>query len=96
MQVTGYIGTTPERKEDARGKVYFKFRLAESFGRAETRRTTWYDVFAYLSDREGRALYKTLLVTVKGELKARVVDSQAGPRVALPVMAYAVEPFQKA
>lgn len=74
MIVVGNIGTLPTKKVSPRGKEFYEFRLAESFGRKDdpNRSTVWYTVrFFAKDDLSADLLARGQLVEVRGKLDAR-------------------------
>lgn len=95
MQVTGFISTNIEsRQTKTTGKTYYTFRLAENFGKGETRTTTWYDVMAYISEFDADLLTKGQLVTVQGKIEAVAYNTKDGKQAAaLRLIGFKVEPY---
>lgn len=96
MIVKGNIATDPEKKTSSGGKDYYRFRLAENFGRGEQRTTTWYQVMAFgLSELDADLLNKGQLVKVKGRLEPSIYEKRDGEKeISLTVMAFSVEPIE--
>jgi single-stranded DNA-binding protein len=93
--ILGNIGTVPEHKTTKGGRPYYAFRLAESYGKAERRHTTWYDVQAYVDDETAALLTKGKFVSIKGRL---LLDSflrkDGTPGASLTLITGKVEPYE--
>jgi single-stranded DNA-binding protein len=96
MQVTGNIGSVIRAipKKDQSG-VFYGFSLAETTGRDQHKKTTWYEVTAFISPEVAGQLGKGVRITVAGTVRAEAFmrnDNTPGARLALTTGFVKVEP----
>ncbi|MBC8738539.1 single-stranded DNA-binding protein [Paraburkholderia sp. UCT31] len=95
MEVKGNIGSNVEKKIAKSGKPYYRFRVAENFGKDDNKKTTWYDVNAFIDDLAGDMLGMRMYVHVKGRLDTSIYEKADGTQgVGLTILAFEVEPTE--
>jgi single-stranded DNA-binding protein len=95
--ILGNIGTVPERKVTKSGHAFYAFRLAESYGKAERRQTTWYDIQAYVDEEAALLLTKGKFVKINGRLLMDTFLRKDGtPGASLTLITGKVEPYEAA
>ncbi|GAB3645175.1 single-stranded DNA-binding protein [Ramlibacter alkalitolerans] len=93
MRVIGNIGNDPKKLSTREGKPYYRFSLAESFGKDEKKTTTWYEVTAFVDETTGDPLKKGEFVEVSGRAEAKLFSKRDGsPGVSLDLTAFSVQP----
>lgn len=93
MIVNGRIANEIVRKTAKNNKPFYVFRLAENQGKDEFRKTTWYDVVAFISELDADLLSKGQYVRLIGSVEPRSYTPEGGgeTRLSLSLTAFKVE-----
>jgi len=97
MIIYGTIATSVEKKTAVESKKeYVEFRLAENWGKEETKTTTWYTVRAFINEVSADLLGRGVSVCVEGKLKdSAYLNKEGKPTTSLVVLAFKCEPSDR-
>lgn len=76
--VKGNLVAAPVKKSAKSGKDFYSFSLAESLGKGEERKTTFYEVTAFIDEMDADFLNKGTFVEVVGRIEASAFAKRDG------------------
>lgn len=97
MQVFGNIATelelVPPKHEG--GKPFYACRLAENQGKGDHRKTTWYNVVAFIDEMDADLLSKGQFVKITGRLEVEAFMKKDGtPGASLKIITSSIQPVE--
>jgi single-strand DNA-binding protein len=90
ITVTGNVTKDPELRYTANNKAICTFSIATSYGKDDTKQTTFHDikVFNEMADNVARSVGKGCRVTVVGRLEKKAFDRKDGGKgIAIDIIA---------
>jgi hypothetical protein len=93
--IRGNLVAAPVKHTAKSGKDFYRFDLAESLGKGEERKTTFYEVTAFISEMDADFLEKGTYAEALGRIEASAFQKKDGSTgVALKLITGRVTPVE--